>query len=98
MTVILHAKVVAKAEHAEAVKKQLLAIKDDADKKEEGCLVYRVNQVVDDKNTFILFEEYANESAFKHHQAGAAFQKLASNLTEWLAEPLTMTFLQASQL
>ncbi|KAJ9113643.1 hypothetical protein QFC22_005951 [Naganishia vaughanmartiniae] len=69
MTVILHAKIVAKAEHAEAVKKQLLAIKDDADNKEEECLVYRVNQVVDDKNTFILFEEMKCTSPVERRQS-----------------------------
>lgn len=36
---------------------ELLIIKDAADNKEEGCLTYRVNQKLNDKNTFIMFEE-----------------------------------------
>jgi hypothetical protein len=36
---------------------ELLIIKDAADNKEDGCLTYRVNQKLNDKNTFIMFEE-----------------------------------------
>ncbi|KAJ9108790.1 hypothetical protein QFC21_000110 [Naganishia friedmannii] len=98
MAVILHVKVVAKPEHTEEVKKQLLALKDVADNKEEGTLTYRVNQAVDDKNTFILFEEYKDEAAFEAHKAGDGFQALSAKMGEWLAEPLLMRFLQACQL
>ena len=36
---------------------ELLIIKNAADNKEDGCLTYRVNQKLNDKNTFIMFEE-----------------------------------------
>lgn len=36
---------------------ELLAVKDAADNNEEGCFLYRVNQMKDNKNAFIMFEE-----------------------------------------
>ncbi|KAJ9125260.1 hypothetical protein QFC22_000215 [Naganishia vaughanmartiniae] len=98
MAVILHAKIVSKPEFTEDVKKQLLSLKDVADNKEEGTLIYRVNQAIDDKNTFILFEEYKDEAAFEAHKAGEGFQALSAKAGEWLAEPLLLRFLQACHL
>ncbi|GHJ85746.1 hypothetical protein NliqN6_2148 [Naganishia liquefaciens] len=98
MTITLHAKVVAKPEHAEAVKKQLLTVKDAADNKEEGTLLYRVNQKKSDKNTFILFEEYKDLAALDAHKAGPEFQALAAKATEWFAEPLVLDLLEPSKL
>ncbi|KAJ9127839.1 hypothetical protein QFC24_000123 [Naganishia onofrii] len=98
MSVILHVKVVAKPEFTEEVKKQLLVLRNVAENEEEGTLTYRVNQAKDDKNTFILYEEYKDEAAFEAHKAGDAFQALSAKMGEWLAEPLLMRFLQACQL
>ncbi|KAJ9115650.1 hypothetical protein QFC20_000977 [Naganishia adeliensis] len=98
MSITLHAKLVAKPEHTEDVKKQLLIIKEAADNNEDGCLTYRVNQKLNDKNTFIMFEEYKDEAAIEAHKAAPEFQGLATKAKDWLAEPFVIDLLQPSKL
>ncbi|MDY6943235.1 MAG: putative quinol monooxygenase [Pseudomonadota bacterium] len=37
-------------------------------RKEEGCLVFRVTQDKENKNTFTVYEEFVNREAFESHQ------------------------------
>ncbi|KAI5454644.1 hypothetical protein NCC49_003535 [Naganishia albida] len=102
MTITIHAKIVAKPERMEDVKRgkysELLKVKDAADNKEDGCLTYRVNQKLDDKNTFIMFEEYKDQAAIESHKAAPEFQGLAAKAKDWLAEPFIIDLLQPSKL
>jgi quinol monooxygenase YgiN len=41
---------------------------------EDGCEVYRVVRSNDDPNTFVLFEVYRDEDAFKTHAASEHFE------------------------
>lgn len=42
---------------------------------EEGCEIYRVVNSLEDPNTFILFEIYQDENAFKAHASSDHFEE-----------------------
>lgn len=42
---------------------------------EEGCEIYRVVNALDDPNTFVLFEIYQDENAFKAHASSDHFEE-----------------------
>jgi quinol monooxygenase YgiN len=44
-------------------------------KAEPGCQVYRVVNSTDDPNTFVLFEVYDDEAAFKEHVSSEHFEE-----------------------
>lgn len=46
---------------------------------EPGCLAYRVTNSNDDPNTFVLFEVYDDEEAFKVHAASDHFEEHIRN-------------------
>ena len=44
---------------------------------EPGCLVYRVNRDAEDPRVFLLYEEYADEAAYRAHGESDHFRRLA---------------------
>ena len=42
---------------------------------EEGCLVFEVSQDKDNKNKFIVYEEFSSDEAFRAHQERVAQSK-----------------------
>lgn len=44
---------------------------------EPGCLVYRPNRDPEDGRVFFLYEEYADEGAYRAHGESEHFQRLA---------------------
>ena len=46
---------------------------------EEGCEIYRVISSADDPNTFVLFELYQDEDAFKTHASSDHFEEHIRN-------------------
>jgi quinol monooxygenase YgiN len=40
---------------------------------EPGCAMYEINRSVDDPRQFLLYEQYADEAAFKAHTETEAF-------------------------
>lgn len=52
-------------------------------KKEEGCLVFRVSQDQESKNTFNVYEEFVDRGAFEAHQQrvkSSRWGKIAANV------------------
>ncbi len=43
---------------------------------EPGCNAYIVNRSVDDPNTFLLYEQYADAAAFDAHRDDPDFQRI----------------------
>ncbi len=43
---------------------------------EPGCHKYIINRSVDDPNTFLLYEQYADETAFAAHRENPEFQRI----------------------
>jgi quinol monooxygenase YgiN len=46
-------------------------------REEPGCLVYRVNRDLEDPRVFLLYEEYADEAAYRAHGESDHFRRLA---------------------
>jgi quinol monooxygenase YgiN len=46
-------------------------------REEPGCLVYQVNRDADDPRVFLLYEEYADEAAYRAHGESDHFRRLA---------------------
>ena len=45
-------------------------------KAEPGCRAYIINRSVEDPNTFLLYEQYADAAAFEAHRENPEFQRL----------------------
>lgn len=45
-------------------------------KSEPGCRMYVINRSVDDPNTFLLYEQYADAAAFDAHRENPDFQRI----------------------
>jgi len=45
-------------------------------KSEPGCRAYIINRSVDDPNTFLLYERYADAAAFDAHRENPDFQRI----------------------
>lgn len=43
---------------------------------EPGCHKYIINRSMDDPNTFLLYEQYADEGAFGAHRENPEFQRI----------------------
>ncbi|KZS87422.1 hypothetical protein SISNIDRAFT_553183 [Sistotremastrum niveocremeum HHB9708] len=83
--IILVAQVEALQEKVTAVASHLKAIQARALSPEEpGCYTYRVVQY---ETKFLVFEEYENVEAFKHHENGAPFQTFAADLSNLIVGP-----------
>ena len=46
-------------------------------REEPGCLVYRVTRDAEDARVFLLYEEYADEAAYRAHGESDHFRRLA---------------------
>jgi quinol monooxygenase YgiN len=57
---------------AETMRKMVAYCNSDA---EPGCLLYTVNQSLEDPRKFLLYEQYADEAAFEAHAATEMFQQ-----------------------
>ena len=52
---------------------------------EEGCLLYAFHQSRDDSQTYIVLEQYANESALHAHTKTKHYQSFGKEMTPYLA-------------
>lgn len=60
------AKIIAKPEHTELVKKELLKLIETT-KLEEGCINYDLHQDNDNKNIFLFYENWTSRSLWQDH-------------------------------
>ena len=58
----------------------------DSARLEPGCVRFDVARSIQNPNIFVLFEEYADESALQAHLAGDSFQRLGINGIRKLAK------------
>ncbi|HET9660050.1 MAG TPA: putative quinol monooxygenase [Thermomicrobiales bacterium] len=54
----------------------LLAEMTPFSKAEPGCRTYIVNRSVDDRNTFLIYEQYVDAAAFDAHRDNPDFQRI----------------------
>ncbi|WP_208971598.1 putative quinol monooxygenase [Kineococcus rubinsiae] len=55
---------------------------------EPGCRQYRVHRDEEDETTFVLYEEWEDEAAWRRHDTGARVGDLLSALAPDLREPV----------
>ncbi len=72
---VVVARFVAKEGSGDAVA-ALLAEMTPFARAEPGCNAYIVNRSVDDPNTFLLYEQYADAAAFDAHRDDPDFQRI----------------------
>ncbi len=83
-SLIIIAKIVAKAESIEQVKVQLLKLIAPT-LKEEGCIQYKLNQDLTNQQVFIFYEEWQSRELWQVHMENAnlaACNKAIENLIE----------------
>lgn len=64
--IVLIARLKAKPDEVEAVKKALMAMVPPT-RKEKGCLCYNLHQSTKDKTEFAFYEQWADKEAFEAH-------------------------------
>jgi quinol monooxygenase YgiN len=72
-TLTVVAKVVAKKDSLDAVKKELLKLIAPT-RKEEGCIEYRLQQDNDDPTVFLFYENWASAACLEQHTNSAHFK------------------------
>ncbi|EJD55410.1 hypothetical protein AURDEDRAFT_155647 [Auricularia subglabra TFB-10046 SS5] len=89
--VILVAEIEAKPDKVEELHHLLLDIKQHAtsETSEPDCLTYRVSKY---NTKFVVFEEYRNQGAIKHHFDSHVFQTLGKKLPDIVAAPPKLTY------
>lgn len=89
--IILLAEIEAKPDKIDEVQRLLLDVKQHAvsETSEPDCLTYRVSKY---GTKFVVFEEYRNLGAIKHHFDSHVFQTLAKNFPEIVAAPPKLTY------
>lgn len=45
-------------------------------RRESGCIMFIPNRMIDDGDTFVLYEQYRSEAEFNAHQQTAHFKRL----------------------
>lgn len=59
----------------------------EASRRESGCLYYVPMEIAGDSNRFVIFEQYADESALEAHRSSEHFRKHAiGGLYQWMKE------------
>ena len=76
MTLVVIARWTAKHGKEEAVAAALEKLAHPS-REERGCFTYLVNRSVADPRVFLLFEEYADEEAYKAHAESDHFARFA---------------------
>ena len=56
----------------------------EASNQEQGCLVYKLFQEVDNPSSFIFYEEYVNKDAIDFHNSTNHFKTFIGQITEIL--------------
>ncbi len=75
---------VAKAEAEERVRDEFRTLQA-ASQQEPGCLLYVVQQAIDDPRRFLVYEQYRDQAALDEHRASEHFQRHAPRIAELCA-------------
>lgn len=65
--------------------------------KEEGVIEYFLVEKVDEPNTFVMLERYADEAAFQAHLGTPHFGGAAQHLAGWVSAPPKIVKYEASE-
>ena len=76
----------AKSGQAEIVERTLLEMAEAVRRDEPGCLVYRAARSTEDRDVFVLYEEYEDEAALLAHRETPHFRTLVEGTVVPLLE------------
>lgn len=62
-------------------------------RKEPGCLVYTLMEVISEPGRFLTFERWTNKAALEAHMVTPALKAIVPKLDPLLAKPFTQIFL-----
>jgi quinol monooxygenase YgiN len=71
---------------AEIVERTLLEMAEAVRRNEPGCLVYRAARSTEDRDAFVLYEEYEDEAALLAHRETPHFRTLVEGTVVPLLE------------
>jgi len=87
-TLTVVAKILAKAEHRELVKRELIKLIDPT-KAEEGCINYDLHQDQDNENLFLFYENWTSRALWQQHMKNAHLAEYAK-ATDGAIEEFTL--------
>jgi quinol monooxygenase YgiN len=78
---------------SEAALRNLLVPFARGSRKEPGCLVYTLMEVIAEPGRFLTFERWTNKAALEAHMVTPAIKAIVPKLEPLLAKPFTQIFL-----
>ena len=87
-TLTIVAKILAKAEHRELVKRELIKLIDTT-KAEAGCINYDLHQDQDNENLFLFYENWTSRALWQQHMNNAHLAEYVK-ATEGAIEDFTL--------
>lgn len=78
---------------SEAALRDLLVPFAKSSRKEPGCLVYTLMEVISEPGRFLTFERWTNKAALEGHMITPAIKAIVPKLEPILAKPFTQIFL-----
>lgn len=73
---IVVAKIKAKEGSVEEMERAFLKMIDCVKAKEDGTLIYLLHRAANDPHTFMFYEKYRDQDAFRHHSSTPYFKEL----------------------
>lgn len=58
---------------------------------EEGCLKYHLYESIEEKNQFVMVENWENQEAINRHNENPLLKQLFANLKEYVEKPTDLT-------
>ncbi len=84
MPVTIVAQIMAKAEHREAVKAELLNMILPT-RQEAGCIEYRLHQDCDNQDLFLFFETWQDGESLQRHLQSPHYARYVAAVSDWIA-------------
>ncbi len=78
---------------SESALRDLLVPFARSSRKEPGCLVYTLMEVISEPGRFLSFERWTNKAALEGHMVTPAIKAIVPKLEPLLAKPFTQIFL-----
>jgi quinol monooxygenase YgiN len=78
---------------SESALRDLLVPFAKSSRKEPGCLVYTLMEVISEPGRFLTFERWTDKAALGAHMVTPAIKAIVPKLEPLLAKPFTQTFL-----
>ena len=85
MSITIVAQIVAKQEHREAVKTELLNMIPPT-RQETGCIEYRLHQDSVNPDLFLFFETWQDTESLQNHLNSPHYTRYVATVADWIAD------------